>query len=75
MKTCALNNPAVQRFLNDLTTVVLETVNPDGSPLATPVLLVQDDADLAMVSVDDLRKVKNLRRDPRVSIVACVLAH
>ena len=60
----------MQRFLNELTTVVFATINPDGSPLATPVLLVQDDAHLAMVSVYDLRRVKNLRRDPGVSIVA-----
>ena len=70
MKTYALNDPFVQRFLTELTTVVLATINPDGSPLATPVLFVQDQSHLAMVSVDDLRKVKNLRRDPRTSIAA-----
>jgi nitroimidazol reductase NimA-like FMN-containing flavoprotein (pyridoxamine 5'-phosphate oxidase superfamily) len=70
MKTYALNDPSVQRFLAELTTVVLATINPDGSPLATPVLFVHDDTHLAMVSVDELRKVKNLRRDPRASIAA-----
>ena len=59
----------VQRLLDGPVTAVLATVNPDGSPLATPMWYVHDASGIGMVSVDGLQKVRNLRRDPRVSVV------
>jgi PPOX class probable F420-dependent enzyme len=60
----------VQRFLATKHVVVLATVQPDGSPLAMPMWFLHDAATLTMISVDDLQKVRNLRRDPRVCVVA-----
>jgi PPOX class probable F420-dependent enzyme len=59
----------VQRAIEGPLTAVLATINPDGSPLATPMWYVPDASGIGMVSVDGLRKVHNLRRDPRVSVV------
>ena len=59
----------VQKLLDGPVTAVLATVNPDGSPLATPMWYVHDASGIGMVSVDGLQKVRNLRRDPRVSVV------
>jgi PPOX class probable F420-dependent enzyme len=60
----------VQRFLATKEVVVLATVQPDGGPLAMPMWFLHDPGALTMISVDGLQKVRNLRRDPRVSVVA-----
>jgi PPOX class probable F420-dependent enzyme len=60
----------VQRFLATRYVVVLATVQADGSPLAMPMWFLPDPAAITMLSVDDLPKVRNLRRDPRVCVVA-----
>lgn len=63
------SHPDVQQALEGSSTVVLATVNPDGSPLATPMWYVHDGEGIGMVSVDGLQKIRNLKRDPRVSVV------
>jgi nitroimidazol reductase NimA-like FMN-containing flavoprotein (pyridoxamine 5'-phosphate oxidase superfamily) len=50
--------------------VVLSTVQRSGAPLAMPMWFVHTPQALFMVSVDGLQKVRNLRRDPRVCVVA-----
>jgi PPOX class probable F420-dependent enzyme len=50
--------------------VTLATVQPDGSPLAMAMWHLPDGDTLVMISVDGLAKVQNLRRDPRVAVVA-----
>jgi PPOX class probable F420-dependent enzyme len=59
----------VQRAMEGPLTAVLATINPDGSPLATPMWYVHDASGMGMVSIDGLQKIHNLRRDPRVSVV------
>ena len=63
------SHPEVQQAMDGPSTVVLATVNPDGSPLATPMWYVHDTSGIGMVSVDGLQKIRNLKRDPRVSVV------
>ena len=65
-----LDDPAIQRFLAGKEVVVLATLQPDGAPLAMPMWFLPDGDALVMVSVAGLRKVANLQRDPRVSVVA-----
>jgi len=66
----ALADAAVQRFLATRYVVVLATVQADGSPLAMPMWFLPDPAAVTMLSVASTQKVRNLRRDPRVSVVA-----
>jgi PPOX class probable F420-dependent enzyme len=66
----ALADAAVQRFLATRHVVVLATVQADGSPLAMPMWFLADPAAVTMLSVASTQKVRNLRRDPRVSVVA-----
>jgi PPOX class probable F420-dependent enzyme len=66
----ALADAAVQRFLATRYVVVLATVQADGSPLAMPMWFLADPAAVTMLSVAGTQKVRNLRRDPRVSVVA-----
>jgi PPOX class probable F420-dependent enzyme len=65
-----LEAPQVQELLAGREVVVLATVQADGSPLAMPMWFLHDRVAITMVSVADTQKVRNLRRDPRVSVVA-----
>ena len=65
-----LDGDSVQRFLATRYVVVLATVQADGAPLAMPMWFLHDPASVTMLSVEDTQKVRNLRRDPRVSVVA-----
>ena len=65
-----LGDAPVQKFLDTKQVVVLATVEPDGAPLAMAMWFLHDPAALTMISVDGLKKVHNLRREPRVSVVA-----
>src|SRR5256714_1895367 len=47
----------------------LAEVAADGAPLAMPMWFLHGPTAVTMISVDGLQKVRNLRRDPRVSIV------
>jgi PPOX class probable F420-dependent enzyme len=66
----ALADAAVQRFLATRHVAVLATAQADGSPLAMPMWFLPDPAAVTMLSVASTQKVRNLRRDPRVSVVA-----
>jgi PPOX class probable F420-dependent enzyme len=65
-----LADPALQRFLETKEVVVLATLQPDGAPLAMPMWFLHDPESITMISVDGMQKVENLRRDPRVCVVA-----
>jgi PPOX class probable F420-dependent enzyme len=64
-----LDAGSIQRFLAARHVVVLATVQADGAPLAMPMWFLHDPAAVTMLSVED-KKVRNLWRDPRVSVVA-----
>ncbi|HET7341968.1 MAG TPA: pyridoxamine 5'-phosphate oxidase family protein [Methylomirabilota bacterium] len=65
-----LDDPRVQRFLATREIAVLATLQPDGAPLAMAMWFLHDAASLTMISVERSSKVRNLRRDPRVCVVA-----
>lgn len=63
-------DPRVQRYLATKDVVVLGTINPDGSPLLTAMWFLHDPSALTFISEDGLQKVHNLRRDPRLHVLA-----
>jgi PPOX class probable F420-dependent enzyme len=65
-----LTDARIQRFLATKEVVVLSTVQGSGAPLAMPMWFLHTPEALYMISVDGLQKVRNLRRDPRVCVVA-----
>ena len=65
-----LDDTSVQGFLATKEVAVLATLQADGAPLAMPMWFLHAPATLTMISVADTQKVRNLRRDPRVSVVA-----
>ncbi|MFB7272895.1 PPOX class F420-dependent oxidoreductase [Streptomyces sp. NPDC056244] len=50
--------------------VDIATIQPDGSPQVSPVWVKRDGDDLLVSTTIGRRKEQNLRRDPRVSVVA-----
>ncbi len=65
-----LADPRIQKFLAAKDIVVLATVQADGAPLAMPMWFLHELGSLIMISVEGTQKVRNLRRDPRVCVVA-----
>jgi len=65
-----LADERIQRYLGTKEVVVLATLGADGAPLAMPMWFLHEPDAIAMISVAGLAKVKNLRRDPRVAVVA-----
>jgi PPOX class probable F420-dependent enzyme len=65
-----LADTRIQRFLASKEVVVLCTVQRSGAPLAMPMWFLPGPEALYMISVDGLQKIRNLRRDPRVCVVA-----
>ena len=65
-----LSDPPIQAYLATRDVVVLAGVGPDGGPWATPMWFLPAPDALFMISVDGLPKVKSLKRDPRVAVVA-----
>ena len=65
-----LDDTSIQGFLATKEVAVLATLQADGAPLAMPMWFLHAPAALTMISVADTQKVRNLRRDPRVSVVA-----
>jgi PPOX class probable F420-dependent enzyme len=65
-----LSDEVIQRFLATREVVVLATIQADGAPLAMPVWFVHDRDTVTMISEAATQKVRNLRRDPRVCVVA-----
>jgi PPOX class probable F420-dependent enzyme len=46
----------------------LATINPDGSPQVTLAWVGMDGDDVVIATMPDQRKIKNMRRDPRVAV-------
>jgi PPOX class probable F420-dependent enzyme len=65
-----LADARIQAFLATKEVVVLSTVQRSGAPLAMPMWFLHTPEALYMISVDGLQKVRNLRRDPRLCVVA-----
>ena len=65
-----LKEPSIQAFLATKEIAILATVQADGAPLAMPMWFLHDPASLTMISEAHTQKVRNLRRDRRVCVVA-----
>src|SRR5258705_13898388 len=69
-----LDDSGVRVFLATKEVAVLAAVQADGGQLAMRMWFLHAPTSLTMISVADTQKVRNLRRDPRVSVVAEVVA-
>jgi PPOX class probable F420-dependent enzyme len=61
-------NDAVRKLLDDPNPAVLGTINPGGGPQTSVVWVGRDGDDLLISTAAGRRKVRNVQRDPRVSL-------
>ncbi|MEU7641337.1 MULTISPECIES: PPOX class F420-dependent oxidoreductase [unclassified Streptomyces] len=59
----------LKELLDSPVFVTVATVQPDGSPQLSPVWVKRDGDDLLISTTVGRRKERNIRRDPRVSVV------
>ncbi|MEU0281563.1 PPOX class F420-dependent oxidoreductase [Streptomyces sp. NPDC088147] len=60
----------LKHLLDEPIFVSIATIQPDGSPQVSPVWVKRDGNDVLISTTVGRRKEKNLRRDPRVTVVA-----
>jgi PPOX class probable F420-dependent enzyme len=58
----------VRALIDGKNFATVATIDPDGGPQTSVVWIGLDDGDLVFSATEDRRKVRNLRRDPRLSI-------
>lgn len=61
--------PAARRALEGDDVATLVTLNRDGSPNVTLAWVGVDDGEIVIGTLPDQRKLRNIRRDPRVAVV------
>ncbi|MFD5751282.1 PPOX class F420-dependent oxidoreductase [Streptomyces sp. NPDC127033] len=59
----------LKQLLDTPVFVNIATIQPDGSPQVSPVWVKRDGDDVLISTTVDRQKEKNLRRDPRVTVV------
>ncbi len=65
-----MNVPAPLRYLLDSTAVAfVSTIGPYGEPQTTPLWFLHTDGAVRISLVEGRQKLRNLRRDPRMSLV------
>jgi PPOX class probable F420-dependent enzyme len=65
-----LADERIQRYLGTKEVVVLATLGADGAPHGMAMWFLHTPDAILMLTVADLQKVRDLRRDPRVAVVA-----
>ncbi|PVE14200.1 PPOX class F420-dependent oxidoreductase [Streptomyces scopuliridis] len=60
----------LKHLLDEPIFVNIATIQPDGSPQVSPVWVKRDGNDVLISTTVGRRKEQNLRRDPRVTVVA-----
>jgi len=64
-----MTSDEVDALLSELHVAVITTLNRDGSPQSTPVWYMPEKDTIWVIADQDSLKVRNLKRDPRVSIM------
>ncbi|WP_410637130.1 PPOX class F420-dependent oxidoreductase [Amycolatopsis sp. lyj-346] len=59
---------AVRALVDGRNFATVATLDPDGGPQTSVVWVGLDDGELVFSATEDRRKVRNLRRDPRISV-------
>lgn len=59
----------LKKTLDGTVFITVATIQPDGSPQVSPVWVGRDGDDLLFSTLAGNRKERNLRRDPRVTVV------
>ena len=61
-------SPAALDLLSGPTVATVVTLDPDGSPHVSVAWIGIDEGEVVFGTLDDQRKLRNLRRDPRIAL-------
>lgn len=61
-------SPAAMELLASDAVATVVTLDPDGSPQMSVAWVAIEDGEIVLGTLDDQRKLRNLRRDPRVAL-------
>ncbi len=61
-------SPAARELLESAAVATVATINPDGSVHLSSAWVGIEDGEIVFATLPDQRKLRNLRRDPRVSL-------
>lgn len=61
--------PELERLLDSNAVAFVSTIGPKGEPQTTPLWFLWEDGVLRFSLVEGRQKLRNLRRDPRISVV------
>ena len=59
---------AAQQLLSSDAVAIVATLDPDGSPHLSSAWIGVEDGEIVIGTLDDQRKLQNLRRDPRIAL-------
>lgn len=66
-----MSDEEVRKFLQETKTIILCSIGKDGFPHPMPMWFgVEDDGSIVMTTFAKSQKVQNLKRDPRVTLLA-----
>jgi len=63
-----LLSPAVRAVLESDAVATVVTLDPDGTPHVSSAWVGLEDDEIVIGTLDDQRKLRNLRRDPRIAL-------
>jgi PPOX class probable F420-dependent enzyme len=63
-----LLSPAVRALLESDAVATVVTLDPDGTPHVSSAWVGLEDGEVVIGTLDDQRKLRNLRRDPRIAL-------
>lgn len=69
-KDISMSDEEVQRFLEHPRTIEVATLGPDGHPHVAPMWYLLHEGKVGFRSFSKSQKIVNLRRDPRVTLLA-----
>ena len=61
-------SPAARELIESDAVATIATVNADGSPQLSQAWIGLEDGEIVFGTLDDQRKLRNLRREPRVAV-------
>ena len=61
-------SPAAVELLASAAVATVATIDPDGSPHLSLAWVGLEDGEIVFATLDDQRKLRNLRRDPRIAL-------
>ncbi len=61
-------SPAARALLDSAAVGTITTLDPDGTPQVSVAWIGVEEHELVIGTLDDQRKLRNLRRDPRVAV-------